>query len=330
MRLVLLSLALLLSSAIPVIADDWVPEGELRVKRGNNSVAARSQFLEDFSQAPNPQTKAGENPGFVLDVTQYNTPRVPQNAGQMPVIPITPRFGQQAGTVFRKLLGRDLQVLGSRDVVLLIDKSGSMGDRDCPPPLDGLRFPMRNGEPTAGVSRWEWTEQEMISLSRDAAQALSNGMRVVLFDSNHTVYERVHVNQVSQIFRHTYPQGSTNVAAALTSQLERYFSDRARGHRVRPLVIAIVTDGLPSSSTALKQAILDLTRAVRDPSEVAITFLQIGNSRKGMKLVHELDDKLTQQGALHDLVDSKDFNELQQVGLAHALVDAINKAGQQH
>jgi hypothetical protein len=328
MRSILLSLTLLISAVLPAIADDWEPEGGVRLRR--NASVADTQFQRDFTEAPRNSAQPPSGAEFTLDVSQFSSRRPSTDMPSGPVLPITSGVAEQGRTFFKKLMGRDLQILGSRDIILLIDKSGSMGDKDCPPPTEGLRFPMRNGEPIPSVSRWDWCEQELISLSRNAAGGLQKGMRVVLFAGDQTVYDHVNISQVSQIFHNNWPQGSTNAAAALQSQLEQYFSARARGERVRPLVIAIITDGLPNSSGALKQAIVDMTRAVRAPGEIAITFLQIGNDKKGIRLVHEIDDKLVQQGALYDLVDSKDFGELQSVGLGRALVDAINKASQPH
>lgn len=322
MRALLLLTTLILATTLPVIADDWVPEGSLRVKRG--SLASTTQHLDEaFSEAPRP--KDNGNAEFTLDVSRFAQPQ------NVPIVPISPGGFSRAGQgVMRALLGRDLQVLSSRDVIVLIDKSGSMGDRDCPPSLDGLRFPMRNGEATQTISRWEWTENELLGLARNAGRALPNGMRIVLFDGDQTVYDRVNISQISHIFQSNYPEGNTNVAAALHNELNRYFATKAgTGGRAKPIVIAIITDGLPSSVSKLKTEILEATRNVRSPAEIAITFLQIGKAKKGVKLVHDLDDSLTSEGALCDVVDSKDFDVLQQIGLGHALVDAVNEAGQQ-
>lgn len=323
-------------------ADDWVPVGSLRLHRGeqNQSGSAvdssqfsapsrRSSDLDESSVSGGNSTNDNPEAGqFVVDVHQFSSPAPRNDASNLPGMPIQGGLERAATTFIKRLAGRDLQVLSTRDVIVLIDKSGSMADKDCPPPLDGLRFLMRNGESPALISRWEWCEQELVGLSRNAVGALPNGIRLVLFDGHQIPYDHVSINQIPQIFQNEWPEGSTNEAAALKNELESYFARKsATGGRVRPIVIAVITDGLPNSVSSLKKAIIDATRAMTNPSEIAITFLQIGKDPHGVKLVHELDDKLVQEGAIYDVVDCKDFSELQRIGLAHALVDAINEAG---
>ena len=121
--------------------------------------------------------------------------------------------------------------------------------------------------------------------------------------------------------------GWTFEGSALESQINCYFEnkDAYDGH-VRPVVIAVITDGLPISPSGVRKAIVKATERMERPDEIAITFLQIGTDRHGVKFVHQLDDKLIAKGARYDIVDCKDFEELQRIGLAQALVDAINEA----
>jgi hypothetical protein len=313
MRRLILSLILLLATVLPTAAQD-----AYKLSRPGG---ADSDWVEDF-KAPPPRSGAEAPAGFVLDINAAPRPR------RLPDVPMSlPAAVQSAVPAFVKKLGaRELNLLSSHDVIILVDKSGSMGDRDCPAPTTGLRFFARNGEPDADVSRWDWCESELVDMSRMAGNALRQGIRVVLFDNHYSVYDRVRVGEIPRIFQAHHPAGNTNAALALKSQLDSYFANRVPG-RSRPVVVAVITDGLPSNARALKKAIIDATRTMNSPDEVAITFLQVGKDRKGVNLVHELDDDLVRQGAIYDIVDSKDFGELMQIGLGRALADAITESG---
>lgn len=278
-----------------------------------------------FAQPSRSQTQP--KPSFSVDV-----PSRRQQSGWVdaPVLPITGNMRQQTGAFVTRLTARDLQVLGNRDVILLIDKSGSMSDKDCPPPRNGLRFLSRRGEAAEPVTRWDWCENELTAMAGYAAPGLPNGMRVVLFSNRSIAYNGVRINQVNQIFRANYPEGTTNATEALKTQLDWFLQNRAAsGGRSRPVVIAVITDGLPNNSRSLKKVIIDATAQMQMPDEVAITFLQVGFDKSGISLVHQLDDNLTADGARFDIVDCKDFHELTANGLGRALIDAINEASMQ-
>ena len=228
----------------------------------------------------------------------------------------------------KQLAPRDLNLLSSRDIILLIDKSGSMSEEDCPAPREGFGFLSRFTGQMDAASRWDWCANELITMSRMAAGALRQGMRVVMFATDDDVFDRVRLEQIPQIFRGNRPSGSTNAAAALKKQLSWYFANKASQQgRNRPVVIAVITDGLPNNARALKKAIVEATASMQRPDEIAITFLQVGRDRSGVNLVHELDDGLMRQGATFDIVDCKDFGDLLNVGLGRALVDAISETG---
>jgi hypothetical protein len=256
-------------------------------------------------------------------------PRYQQPAPQGPVMSIGAGAGQGSGSSFVKQLGpRELNILSSRDVIILIDKSGSMEEKDCPPPRQALGFLSRWTGIAEPISRWDWCESELLNLTNSAGSALRQGLRVVMFASDQQVFDRVSLGTVPQIFRRNSPGGSTNAGPALKSQLDWYFGNKTmRANRVRPIAIAVITDGLPNNTRALKKAIVEATRSMERPDEIAITFLQIGGDRKGIELVHELDDNMLAEGAQFDIVDSKDFGELLRIGLGRALTDAIMESG---
>lgn len=225
------------------------------------------------------------------------------------------------------LNSRELSSIGMYDVALLVDKSGSMAELDCPSgvfdTLGNLFFRKAMG---ATTSRWHWSQQQITALSQQASSVLRNGITLVLFDSGHRVFDNVNANDITHIFHSNQPGGGTNMAAALNSQLKGYFKRRDNSYgRVKPLSITILSDGLPSNARAVRSAIIEATRKMTNPGEISITMLQLGGDRKGAEFLQELDYELMSQGAAFDIVVSKPFTELVDKGLPRAIVESIQK-----
>lgn len=319
MRRLVLGIVALSLAVLPAIA-----QTDYRIQRSPNQAAA-DDWINDFSDAPprrspQPATPAPSSAGFVLNI---NTTPGARPAPETPLI-LPSAIQRGVDTFVKKLGARELNLLSSRDVIILVDKSSSMGDKDCPAPATGLRLFSRMGEETPDVSRWDWCENELIDMSKVAGSALRQGIRVVMFASDQSVYDRIRLNEIPRIFSENYPSGNTNEASAVKSQLDWYFQRKASGP-TRPVVIAVITDGLPNNARAVKKAIIDATHQMQTPDEIAFSFLQVGRDRKGVSFVHELDDDLVRQGAVYDVVDSKDFAELLQMGLGRALAEAISE-----
>ena len=205
---------------------------------------------------------------------------------------------------------KDLQMLGRHDIVLLIDKSSSMKERDCP----------------GGLSRWEWCREQTMNLSRATSSTLPKGLSVVLFSTGTHVFASVNVNDIPRIFSMYSPGGFTNESGALDRTFTDYFNRREQAHgKVKPLLIAVITDGLPSNPQGVRDVIIDASHNVR-PDEMKMTFLQVGSDPKGMYFVKEMDQQLVGEGAAFDMVSSRTFPELIRAGgLTKALVDCLSE-----
>jgi von Willebrand factor type A domain len=206
----------------------------------------------------------------------------------------------------------DLQLLAHHDIVLMVDKSSSMKERDCP----------------GGMSRWEWCQQQTMNLSRATSSLLPEGLSVVLFSTSSHVFTKVSVNDIPRIFTSYSPGGFTNEAGAVDRVFTDYFHRREGAHgKIKPLLIAVITDGLPTDPQGLRDVIIDATRNVK-PGDIKMTFLQVGSDPKGIHFVKEMDQQLVGEGAAFDMVSSKSFPELLgSGGLTKALVDCITEHG---
>lgn len=227
----------------------------------------------------------------------------------------------------------ELKRMADRDMVLIIDRSSSMLTHDCP----SSSFAQQSGVlssllgmslgPLSGstMSRWNWVVAQTAELSRQTTGIYDKGITVVLFSSGFSVHENITLNRVPQLFKRTYPMGGTNLAPALGSQIGSYFQRRAaaRGN-VKPVVIGIVTDGMPNNRHAVRQAIIEATRLMRNPQEITIVFFLIGGmDYAGERFVRGLENTLVRDGAQFPIVRGIQFSQLQQQGLAKAIAQSL-------
>lgn len=213
-----------------------------------------------------------------------------------------------------QLSAEELNQLGGRDVVLIIDKSRSMTKTDCMSSLSNTR-----------ISRWQWCREQAQDIAAQTSKVLPTGIKVVLYSDNIDVNDNVHAAAVAPIFEKVQCDGGTDTAAALRGQLAAYFSKRQNDKQAKPLLIAIVTDGCPDSPIHLREAIVEATKQMVDAKEVAITFLQIGNDTNGSRFLGELNHRLVAEHARYDIVDVKPFAQVTSTGLARALAQTVTR-----
>lgn len=195
------------------------------------------------------------------------------------------------------------QVLAAHDVVIMIDKSGSMSTHDCP----------------HGTSRWQWCADQSFTFSKQYDEAAKRDLTVVLFDGEVHTYDHIRFSDINRLFQENKPSGGTNTADALDQQVRKLFGHRAG----RPLVVAIITDGMPTNFEALRQEIIDASRHERFPNELIIDFLHVGNDPISAAYLDDLDNGLVSAGAGADIVDVQSFSTLQDLGLRDAILQAI-------
>jgi hypothetical protein len=223
----------------------------------------------------------------------------------------------------------EIKRLNDHDIVLLIDKSGSMGTPDCPMPKTGNAIAksvfsfVLTGAIAMGCTRWAWCGIETANLGRVIAAGNPGGISVVLFASFFKIFPHVPWNNIPEIFRENGPSGGTNLAAPLNAVFRDYF-DRRNVGQTKPLAIGIITDGCPEDKKLIVDEIIAATRATRYPKEITITFFLIGShDAAGERFVWDLDHDLPSWGATYDVVSAVPFVRLTQVGLAKGLADAL-------
>lgn len=288
---------------------------------GRGAVNAPLANFSDFNAAPvrSPAFDAASRQAPLASMQDFGSPPGGRtlSAGAdysstqtMVRIPTRPPILQ--GNVDRPVTQLELNFLGKHDIVLIIDKSASMRTPDCP----------------GGLSRWDWCGQQTLALARQTNGFLPKGITIELFSTGTKIFTNVDMNQVPDIFRAFSPGGITREATAVRKVLADYFIRReSSSGNVRPLIIAVITDGLPTNPEDLKDEIIRATHELRNPAEVRMTFLQVGCDPEGQNFVQTLDRFLVNEGAGYDIVASKTFPQLMRSGLTRALIDCISENG---
>ncbi len=210
-----------------------------------------------------------------------------------------------AGTTAVKLKANVVEQMRDHDVVLIIDMSGSMTTRE--PQLMNL-------------SRWDWVGRQSNELAM-AAQQASSDLSVMLFASQFQVMDHVSPSLIPFIFQNVSPGGGTTLGAPLDVALSRYFAARQANPNVKPLIIAIITDGFPGDYGMVRQVLINAEHATRKDGEISVTFLLIGGEITGNRRMEELDSQL---GAPRDIVNLVEFNQVLQLGVSKALSEALS------
>ncbi len=199
--------------------------------------------------------------------------------------------------------------LSRYDVELIVDASMSMRKPDCP----------------GFMSRWNWCGAQSVALARELAPSAPQGITLTSFNRFFDVYEHQNPQQLTTLFARTNLALNTRLAEPLADRLNDFFVHRQTNHR--PLLIAVITDGVPHPREEPQMVIDVLIHAanqIQDPRELTVVFFQIGSrDLQGQEYLQELDNKLVARGARFDIVQTVSFDHLQQVGLAQGLADAI-------
>jgi len=223
-----------------------------------------------------------------------------------------------------------LQKLADHDIILLIDKSGSMATPDC----GGSNSNLKSLLPSlllggsimgGGNTRWQWCRQQITQMSNQTQIILPSGFTVLLFDSAFYLFPHVNSSSLAHIFTTNNPGGSTNLTLPLSKVFDDYFKrQRLSRVKIKPLLVGIITDGCPDSPGSVKRLLVDLTHSLKDPNEITIVFFLIGgHDPQGERFARDLSQNLTRSGATFDIVKAVSFDQVQRTGLARALADNL-------
>lgn len=195
--------------------------------------------------------------------------------------------------------------LSEYDFIVVIDKSGSMGD------------PNKASEPK-GRSRWEYVQESAVAFCREIEKIDSDGLGLVLFSgSSIDVSDGVDTSKIRDAFAQNRPGGGTPLAEALTAAL------KLAGKSDKKDFIVVFTDGVPDDKAAAAKVIKDQSNKQAADDELTFLFVQVGDDASATRYLQELDDNL--KGAKFDIVDTMTVDEADKFGsVAELVMKAIN------
>lgn len=185
------------------------------------------------------------------------------------------------------------------DTIFLIDDSGSMAGRS-----------------------WRETKQALAAITPICTAHDEDGVDIYFLNNRNPMgstaggYTNVTTTAgVEAIFNRVKPLGGTPTGTRLNhilkpylAQVEESLERQALGHEatVKPLNIIVITDGVPSDDveTIIVTAAKKLDSWGADPAQVGIQFFQVGNEKEAAEDLQELDDALSEQYGIRDMVDT--------------------------
>lgn len=198
--------------------------------------------------------------------------------------------------------------LKNYDIVMLIDQSGSMADT-----IDAN-----------GTTKWDWCANQLTSFASEALINTGRRFTIITFNGLYHIRRDCGPEEVHQTFTRNTPMGATDLATPMDFVLKDYMSSA----RTNPLLIVVLTDGMPARPDFVENSIVKTTQQMSSAEQIKVVFFEIGNDADGAAVIRLLDHGLVSEGARYDIVESYGFEHLQQVGLKLALYDAFNANSQ--
>lgn len=228
-------------------------------------------------------------------------------------------------------------IMSAREIIILIDKSGSMSGSDVNPQEESItqkKWSIWGGssseEPQKTSQKWTlWDSARVatesileVSLAMDA----NHKIEITTFPAinekglakgDYKLYETGSFADVQQIF-HTQPGGSTPLADALESiKLQRLDNLLVEG---TPFTVIIMTDGVPDNKESVKSFFVNLIKQHKLYEKgreylAAFSFVQMGDDYSATQFLKDLDDNMAsyykKQGVpVVDIIDTKKDNFL--------------------
>jgi Mg-chelatase subunit ChlD len=193
--------------------------------------------------------------------------------------------------------------LSEYDFIVVIDKSGSMGD------------PIKRG---SDRSRWAAMQESVGVFVRDIQALDDDGIDIVLFGGQSIqAYEGVTAAKLADVWAENNPRGGTPLAEAL----QKAFA--LAGKSAKKDFVLVFTDGVPDDASAAAKVLKDQANKQETDDACTVLFVQIGDNAEATVYLRGLDDNL--KGAKFDIVDAKTMDEADKFATTAELVlAAIN------
>lgn len=216
--------------------------------------------------------------------------------------------------------------LGQFDTIFLIDDSGSMAGR-----------------------RWQETSAALSAIAPICTEQDADGVDIYFLNDRNRYaadalgsYSNVtSTASVQEIFHNVRPCGGTPTGTRLHAILKPYVAEvekvlKAQGKgqnaHIKPLNIIVITDGVATDDveSAIVSAAKRLDKMGAEPWQVGIQFFQVGQDSAAAEDLKELDDALSEQHGIRDMVDTVPWSGvhgavLNAEGIMKVTMGAINR-----
>ncbi len=199
--------------------------------------------------------------------------------------------------------------LQNRDYYVVLDKSGSMSERDTP----------------SGQSRWDYAKESVLAIANTLQPMDPDGITLVPFSGGFKFYPNTTPDKLKDIYAENSPMGSTNLAPPLQACFDDYDkAKKANTSKANGAIIVVITDGEPADEDAAAKAIVKFgNKLTGGREEFGIQFLQVGRDAHATAFLNRLDNNLAKEGAKLDIVNTIPIDEVEKVGLTEALMGAL-------
>lgn len=196
------------------------------------------------------------------------------------------------------------------DFIVLVDKSGSMSTADCP----------------GGKSRWDYAQENVLAIARECQKYDDNGITVGTFANKLKLYENVTDGSglLEKIFSENQPGGSTDTAGALDHVIGEYLDSKKSGSS-KPIIVVIMTDGIPDDEAALVKVIVNATKKIDTREEIGLEFIQVGKDEHAHAFLDRLDNNMTKEGAKLDIVNAVTTEDLGDKLISDVLIASLTE-----
>jgi hypothetical protein len=192
--------------------------------------------------------------------------------------------------------------LSSRDYILVLDSSGSMGNQD-----------------GTSKSRWDRIKETTHAVVKKLVELDDDGITVYSFASSFKKFENVKdQDSIDAIFKKD-PIGSTVLAPVLKDIFGDFFKNRKK-----PLTVFVITDGEAEDRNETCKEIIAATKKMEADEELSLEFLQVGKDPAAKEFLRKLDDDLEKADAKFDIIDTKTMDELENSTIEEIIIASIN------
>ncbi len=279
-----------------------IPMNMKALRQLANNLANQSQPSASSKNVAPPISSTGEPPALaaqtgLVDTSQQQLQITPQSSNTLQASAGKSQHQLDATST------EDQKLLRQRQIILLVDKSGSMATKDSA--CDGL-------------TRFEWCRQAIAGLA-NAPEIADKQFTLIFFNTDTDVIRGCDAKVVERMFSLISPDGGTDLSLAINQALNSHKPQLSE----TPAVIAILHDGIVNRGKEIDSLLIETGNLLVGSKQLSITFLQIGQDRKGSEMLSYLDSGLVAKGAKWDIVDTVPFSKLKEIGLKRALIEAI-------